>query len=31
MLSIAGILDSEEQGRSLHQYIIKGNDYYRYR
>lgn len=28
MLSILGILDSEGQGRSLHQYIIKGNDYY---
>lgn len=29
MLTILGILDSEEQGRSLHQYIIKGDDYYR--
>jgi hypothetical protein len=31
MLSIVGILDSEEQGRSLRQYIIKGDDYYWYR
>jgi hypothetical protein len=29
MLSILGILDSEEQGSPLHEYIIKGNDYYR--
>jgi len=29
MLPISGILDFEGQGKSLHQYIIEGNDYYR--